>query len=124
MRLLCGALTFLLKYLLTIPEIIKFYLFFRIFPQVVTGNNDYVAFPTGYPKFETIGGLVKKFTFRIPRFNDTVLIDPSVNVGSYIPAVTNPTNKPGGGGHNAGQSLHFVSYLLLLSMFASLCCFY
>lgn len=91
---------------------------------VVTGNNDYVAFPTGYPKFENIGGLVKKFTFRIPRFNDTVLIDPSVNVGSYIPAVTNPTNKPGGGGHNAGQSLHFVSCLLLLSMFASLCCFY
>lgn len=97
---------------------------------MLTGNNEYVAFPPGYPKFDT-RGLVKSFTFRIPRFNNTVLIDPSVNVGTYTPAGVNPTvgtkTNPGGGGggrdHNGAQSLHFVSSLLLFSMLVSLYCF-
>ena len=33
----------------------------------------------GFPKFE-VKGSKKLFTFRIPRFNNTVLIDPTANV--------------------------------------------
>ena len=36
--------------------------------------------PLGFPKFEFEDG-EKKFVFRIPKFNQNVLIDPSVNVG-------------------------------------------
>lgn len=90
------------------------YLFFFIL-QVLTGNNEYVPFPPGFPKLVTTG-MTKLFTFRIPRFNNTVLLDPSVNVGAYT------RNQQGGGGgagggHNAAESLHFFSFLLLLSMF-------
>lgn len=74
----------------------------------LTGNNEYVLFPTGFPKFER-KGLMKTFVFRVPRFNNTVLIDPSVNVG---------TMKKGGGksgaGYNAAQSPLFFCFVLLL----------
>ncbi|KAL9988167.1 hypothetical protein ACROYT_G002575 [Oculina patagonica] len=82
---------------------------------VLTGNNEYVPFPPGFPKLVTTQ-TSKLFTFRIPRFNNTVLLDPSVNLG---PITRNPPGGGGGagGGHNAAESLHFFSFLLLLSMF-------
>ena len=44
--------------------------------------------PDGYPKLETQGSK-KNFIFRIPRFNDTVLIDPTANMdGVAGPAVS------------------------------------
>lgn len=36
--------------------------------------------PLGFPKFEFEDG-EKKFVFRIPKFNQNVMVDPSVNVG-------------------------------------------
>jgi len=47
---------------------------------VVTDDDKYTAMPLGFPKFEFEDG-EKKFVFRIPKFNQNVLIDPSVNVG-------------------------------------------
>lgn len=91
----------------TMPDQLSFLLF-----QVLTGNNEYVAFPPGFPKFVSTG-MMKSFSFRIPKFNNTCIIDPSVNLEAPI------RNQPGGGaggGHNAAESLHFFSFLLLLSM--------
>jgi len=79
---------------------------------VLTGNNEYLAFPPGFPKFVTTG-MTKSFSFRIPRFNNTCIIDPSVNVGA---PTRNQQGGGAGGGHNAAESLHFFSFLLLLSM--------
>ena len=36
--------------------------------------------PLGFPKFE-LEDDEKKFVFRIPKFNQNVMVDPSVNVG-------------------------------------------
>lgn len=80
---------------------------------MLTGNNEYVHFPAGFPKLVTTG-LTKKFQFRIPRFNGTVLLDPSVNVGAYTKH--QPGGGGAGGGHNAAESIHFFSFLLFLSM--------
>jgi len=80
---------------------------------VETGNGDYVALPPGFPKFETLGTRNKRLIFRIPRFNNTVIIDPSVNVGA-----PNKDQQPGGGGpKSAASSLQFFSLALLLSVF-------
>lgn len=79
---------------------------------VLTGTNDYVAFPPGFPKFVSTG-MTKSFSFRIPKFNNTCIIDPSVNVGA---PTRNQQGGGAGGGHNAAESLHFFSFLLLLSM--------
>ena len=38
-----------------------------------------IVMSEGFPKFETKGNK-KLFTFRIPKFNNTVIIDPTVNV--------------------------------------------
>ena len=43
--------------------------------------------PPGFPKLE-IEQDEKKFVFRIPRFNQNVLVDPSVNVGKVNGAVS------------------------------------
>lgn len=77
--------------------------------QVLTDNGNYVAMPTGYPKFETTGFMNKRLIFRIPKFNNTVIIDPSVNVGASA------KNQQGGAGHNGASSLQFFSLALLLS---------
>ena len=81
---------------------------------MLTANNEYVAFPEGFPKLVTTG-MTKTFTFRIPRFNNTVLLDPSVNVGAYTKKHQGGGGGAGGG-HNAAESLHFFSFLLFLSM--------
>lgn len=47
---------------------------------VVTDDDKYTAMPPGFPKFELEDG-EKKFVFRIPKFNQNVMVDPSVNVG-------------------------------------------
>jgi len=47
---------------------------------VVTDDDKYTAMPLGFPKFEFEDG-EKKFVFRIPKFNQNVMVDPSVNVG-------------------------------------------
>lgn len=80
--------------------------------QVVTDGGSYVPMPTGFPKFEPTGMRNKRLIFRIPKFNNTVIIDPSVNVG--------PPDKgqPGGAGHNnAASSLQFFFFALFLSIF-------
>lgn len=50
------------------------------FFQVVTDDDKYTAMPLGFPKYEFEDG-EKKFVFRIPKFNQNVMVDPSVNVG-------------------------------------------
>ena len=55
-------------------------LFFCFFFQVITDDDKYTAMPPGFPKFEFEDG-EKKFIFRIPKFNQNVMIDPSVNIG-------------------------------------------
>lgn len=44
-------------------------------------DDKYTAMPAGFPKFERGNGQ-SKFVFRIPRFNKSVLVDPSVRAGS------------------------------------------
>jgi len=51
-----------------------------LFVQVVTDDDKYTAMPPGFPKFEFEDG-EKKFVFRIPKFNQNVMVDPSVNIG-------------------------------------------
>lgn len=46
----------------------------------MTDDDKYIAMPQGFPKFEFEDG-EKKFVFRIPKFNQNVMVDPSVNVG-------------------------------------------
>ena len=51
-------------------------------------DGNFTDMPGGYPKFETQGSK-KKFIFRIPRFTDMVLIDPTANMdGVAGPAVS------------------------------------
>lgn len=49
------------------------------FLQILIDGKDEMM-PDGFPKFETQGSK-KLFTFRIPKFNDTAVIDPTANVG-------------------------------------------
>ena len=58
-----------------------------IFFQVITDDSKYTAMPLGFPKYELEEG-EKKFVFRIPRFNQNVLVDPSVNVGKVKSAAS------------------------------------
>ena len=99
----------------------------------MTNSGDYVALPPGFPKFETTGMRSKRLIFRIPRFNNTVIIDPSVNlgdpkntvkidpsvdVGGPRSASTPTTDQESGARHNnAASSLQFFSFALLLSVF-------
>lgn len=58
----------------------KFCFLFLFVFQVFTDDDKYTAMPPGFPKFELEDG-EKKFVFRIPKFNQNVMVDPSVNVG-------------------------------------------
>ena len=51
---------------------------------MITDDDKYTAMPVGFPKFERDDDGEKKFIFRIPKFNKTVLVDPSVNVGKVL----------------------------------------
>ena len=51
----------------------------------------------GFPKFE-VKGSKKLFTFRIPRFNNTVLIDPTANVAGSEGGGEVTGGGDGGGG--------------------------
>lgn len=62
-------------------------LLFPIFFQVMTDDGNYISMPPGFPKFEIEEG-EKKFVFRIPKFNDNVIVDPSVNVGKVKSAAS------------------------------------
>ena len=67
--------------------------------------------PLGFPKVVPTGGMDKKVIFRIPVFNNTAILDPSVDVGP-------PTKKPGNGaGHNSASSIQFISLAFILSSF-------
>ena len=69
--------------------------------------------PTGFPKFEPTGTMSKRLIFRIPKFNNTVIIDPSVKVGAP------EKGQPGGAGHNnAALSLQFFLALFLSILIA------
>ena len=68
--------------------------------------------PLGFPKVVPTGGMDKKVIFRIPVFNNTAILDPSVDVGP-------PTKKPGNGaGHNSASSIQFISLAFILSSFS------
>ena len=60
-------------------------------------DDDPVDMPDPFPKYETQGSK-KLFIFRIPRFNNTVLIDPTANMDGVA---GEPTT--GGGGGDGGR---------------------
>ena len=66
--------------------------------------------PDPFPKYETQGSK-KLFIFRIPRFNNTVLIDPTANMDGVA---GEPTT--GGGGGDGGDS--GTAPMLFLNVFA------
>ena len=73
-------------------------------------DDDPVDMPDPFPKYETQGSK-KLFIFRIPRFNNTVLIDPTANMDGVA---GEPTT--GGGGGDGGDS--GTAPMLLLNVFA------
>ena len=66
--------------------------------------------PDPFPKYETQGSK-KLFMFRIPRFSNTVLIDPTANMDGVAGEPT-----IGGGGGDGGDS--GTAPMLLLNVFA------
>lgn len=78
---------------------------------VLIDSGNYVAMPKGFPKVVPNGGMNKKVIFQIPIFNNTAILDPSVDVGP-------PTKKPGNGtGQNSASSVQFISVAFILSSF-------
>ena len=73
-------------------------------------DDEPVDMPDPFPKYETQGSK-KLFMFRIPRFNNTVLIDPTANMDGVA---GEPTT--GGGGGDGGDS--GTAPMLLLNVFA------
>ena len=73
-------------------------------------DEEPVDMPDPFPKYETQGSK-KLFIFRIPRFNNTVLIDPTANMDGVA---GEPTT--GGGGGDGGDS--GTAPMLLLNVFA------
>ena len=73
-------------------------------------DEEPVDMPDPFPKYETQGSK-KLFMFRIPRFNNTVLIDPTANMDGVA---GEPTT--GGGGGDGGDS--GTAPMLLLNVFA------
>ena len=73
-------------------------------------DDEPVDMPDPFPKYETQGSK-KLFIFRIPRFNNTVLIDPTANMDGVA---GEPTT--GGGGGDGGDS--GTAPMLLLNVFA------
>ena len=61
-------------------------------------DEDPVDMPDPFPKYETQGSK-KLFIFRIPRFNNTVLIDPTANMDGVA---GEPTIGGDGGGNGDG----------------------
>ena len=55
--------------------------------------------PNGFPKYETKGSK-KLFTFRIPKFNNTVLMDPTMNMDGVA---GDPVSEGGDGGDGGGD---------------------
>ena len=53
--------------------------------QVMNDNNRYTAMPAGYPKIEVEDG-ERKFKFRIPKFSQSTVVDPSVTPGKVSSA--------------------------------------
>ena len=74
--------------------------FFQIFL-----DDDPVDMPDPFPKYETQGSK-KLFMFRIPRFNNTVLIDPTANMDGVAaePIIGGGGDGNGGGGNGGGDS--------------------
>lgn len=66
-------------------------------------DEEIVDMPDGFPKFETKGSK-KLFTFRIPKFNNTVMIDPTVNV-----AGSEGGGEVSGGGDGDGDTTTAIS---------------
>ena len=73
-------------------------------------DDDPVDMPDPFPKYETQGSK-KLFIFRIPRFNNTVLIDPTANMDGVAgePIIGgggdgNGGDGNGGGGNGGGDS--------------------
>ena len=72
-------------------------------------DDDPVDMPDPFPKYETKGSK-KLFTFRIPRFNNSVLIDPTANMDGVAGEPTiggdgggNGDGGNGGGGNGGGD---------------------
>ncbi|XP_078362016.1 skeletal aspartic acid-rich protein 1-like [Oculina patagonica] len=81
-------------------------------------DGESIRMPDGFLKFVT-EGYKKLFTFRIPKFNNTVVIDPAVNlggsegggdlsegenIGGEDPYTTSPGNGGGGDGSEGGDN--------------------
>ena len=67
-------------------------------------NNKYIAMPPGFPKFETEDG-EKKIKFRLSKFDDNALVDPSITPGR----VQNGASSA----HACWLQIHVVFILLL-----------
>ena len=67
--------------------------------------------PPGFPKFEIEDG-EKKFKFRIPKFDDNVVVDPSVTPGRVPKRAAS---------HACWHQLHFgfTVFLLVVALFAA-----
>ena len=73
--------------------------------------------PGDYPKFEVQGDKKNFFLFRIPKFNNTILIDPTVTTGAEPP--TNPPETTASPTASA-STLTVKFFALLLSVAAML----
>lgn len=77
---------------------------------VLVNNSNYVKLPAGFPKFESTGMMSKRLIYRLLKTSDSILIDPSVNVGVSTP------QQPGNGGTIITvSSLYFFILSSLLS---------
>lgn len=67
-------------------------------------DEDPVDMPDPFPKYETQGSK-KLFIFRIPRFNNTVLIDPKANMDGVAgePTIGGDGGGNGDGGNGGGD---------------------
>jgi len=75
---------------------------FCYFFQIII-DEEIVDMSDGFPKFE-IKGSKKLFTFRIPKFNNSVMIDPTVNV-----AGSEGGGEVSGGGGGGGDTTTAIS---------------
>ena len=67
-------------------------------------NTKYTAMPQGFPKFEIDDGQ-KKVTFRLSKFDDNALVDPSITPGRV--------QKSASSAHACWLQIHVVFILLL-----------
>ncbi|XP_068725873.1 acidic skeletal organic matrix protein-like isoform X1 [Montipora capricornis] len=78
---------------------------------VLVNDGNYVKLPAGFPKFEVTGFMSKRLIYRLPLPFDSVLIDPSVNVGA-----STPQQLGNGGTIITVSSLYFFILSSLLSI--------